>query len=393
MANVNLSKLKKVYYKEETTWAETYNGTHSYQEIKVSETALEKNTEKLETKYQTNDRILANTTSTGRKTGKLTFKKNIDTTLLGNHKNLMSMALGNIETTPDNDTITAVSETDGIMTLTIDKDWSSKVGEAVRIIHSTGEHSSYNIIGSATATTVTFKFPLNDADVAKILVDDELYLLEKLVLGKPNNTRSFQFILEFADGSIECLRGCGITGSFSIVREGKGEISFEVQSAVAQNKLNKTTILEKPTGTITSEAIAKAVYFDFCLNFIGDPTDSYAPISKVSQTLDLNISNALTPQKMSGGCTNNIGGYTSLPEVGLELSFLRTEENMLFFGSDYESIEGQFLFCSQSTFGLFAPYINFTNENTIYDDEYDGLKYNGDINSHSDYESILILPQ
>ena len=393
MANINLKDLKKVYYRNETVFGETYDGTDAYQEIKVSEVTLEKNTEKLETKYQTNDRILGMTTSTGRKTGKMTFKKNIDKTLLSNHSDLISMGLGNVEGTSVNETITVISDASGIVTLTIGVDWSVYVGEPVQITYANGSDSNFNIIESATPTTVTLKFALSNEQIANITVGDDLWLRKKVVLGKPNNTKSFQFILEFADGSIECLRGSGITSNFAITREGKGEISFEVQSAIAQNKLNKTTILVKPSGTITIEDVSKTIYFDFCLNYIGDPTNSYAPISKVSQTLELNVANTLSPQKMSGGCTNNIGGYTSLPTVTLDMGFLRTEQNMLYMGSDYENIIGQIVFVSQSNFGFYVPYANFTNENTAYDNDYDGLQYHVDANSHSDYESILILPQ
>ena len=406
-----IKELKSVYYKIEDYFAEPYDeSTNDWKEIKVMDLNPSKNEEKLEMVYANKTRKLQAKTRTGRRTGKITFKKGVDTSLIEKHLELISVALGAVNdstATADANTPPPVMGAPAIVgggfipnahyvTIGTDIDFTPFIGRGVKFEVGDDTVVPYNIIESATANTITLKFPVRDTHITAFLTGLDIDILKETVLGQPDTKTSFAFCMEYDDGSVEVFRGCGATAKLELNTEGLGVIDFEISSAIAGNRDNQCSnqgaFYSAISGTIDPEGEHLAVVYDFCDNYVSDLVDPVdAPKYLVAQVFSLSVANNLQKFVAQGGGTNNISQWYTEGIVTAEAEYAYTPDVLNLFGPANEASDKQYVYMSQSDFMIYSP-ANFTNE-TMGGSVQDTAKYNVDLNFSSTRECWLILPQ
>jgi len=391
-----IKNYKRILYKEEASFGEAYNKASNFKEFLVADDfKLNRVGEKLETIYENKERQMNARTTTGRVTGDFSTTKNLDKSWLAKHSDLVNAGLGKVEGgTTSAATITAIATTSNITTLTIGADWSALIGLPVRITYTDGTVGSINIVESATATEVTLKIPFEATELAKIQAGDELEDMKRVSISKPQNTKTFQFIVEYDDDSIELLQGCGVQIQIPFNTEGKSTVPITIKSAKVSNLDSSGAVLDSVSGgTITTEGTYQAVYYDFILNYVSDMATTPAPKSVVAQQFALNIAQELQAWTHQGGGVNNILGWWTKANVTAEAFYNRNDTNLVLFGTDNENSGTQWVFLGQQQVAFYAPVANFTNGDADAVGEFDSLKYNVDVNHDTSSEPFIVLPQ
>jgi len=396
---MTIKNLKSVDYLIESTFAEPYVHGTARKEIKISELETEMPGEKLETKYLNKTRELNNTTATGRKTGKLTFKKPLDGALLAEHVELVGAGLGTVTSGVDLGTISAKATAANIVTLTVADASLVDIGDIVFVQDANGRAvlSMNRVMDNtgATATEIELEYPVSDEQYAWITAtSDKLLSAETVKVSTPDNSNTFQFVVSYDDSTCEVFRGCGIQMQFELTNSGLTEISFEVMAAIAEDKDEFTKVLHtQPSGSITAEGTYQPIFINFQQTYLLD-TSIVTPVNLENnpQELKLNFGHILKPKLHMGG-SNNITGWYTEPSVTCTGGFDRTDKNLELFDKDLESAANQFMFMSQKNFCFFAPAARYTNSDKKYYNEFDIIEVNVDVNHDTIEEPLLILPQ
>ena len=384
-----IKNLKTVYYKKETAFAEAYvHGAIGFIEIKVSELATNRVSEKLETKFLNSTRELNSTTSTGRVNGKMTFSKPLDASFYKDHSDLTESSFGTIEQAyAAGEVISAITSS----VITVADGAAYAVGDKIAVgTAGSNDYTAVNEVASIATNDLTMVYAISTDDIAKVITGTDTAI--KVPVFSPAETSDdyFTFVCVYDDDSVEVLSGAKAAMSFDVVREGKLDMKIEVMSAAIGSADSSGTVYVKPSGTITDEGDYDSVYVDFGLTYIYDVTTADKK-SLCPYTFGLKVGHTVTPEKSLCG-VNGINGYYSKADITAEIEYSRTPANLVTFASINEANANNFLWLSQGNFALIAEKARFTNLDLGYTDDFDNIKLNVDVNFSTTEKFLIALP-
>ena len=385
-----IKNLKKVVYGEESIFKEAYDATAAKKEIKTADLDIKIDSVKLETTYTAIDGELSPTTSTGRKTGHLTFTKPIGKAALTNHEALIQAGLGQTDAqsneysvivtkTSNKELISTEDFADGEIVF-FDFDGAGGAG-----------YSSFYVIDTFTTGTkvASFLTPINAVDYAKITATTTKMKSAKTITpAKTDFDKSFCFAVQYDDDSMMIFRGASLAITFEVVKEDKLVLNFDIMSAFAGYKDESGDIYTKVTGTITDEIEDNMVYADFKNSYVYDVTTS-AEKEVCPYSYGLNIGHTLVKNEFLCG----IKGWYSKPEITGEIEFSKTPANEITFDEDNEANANNFLFFSQENFAIYAEHARLTNANLGAMEEFDTIMLNTDVNHSTTKKLRIVFPQ
>lgn len=289
--------------------------TSGYKEILINSDGLSIETKGVQAEYTLLNGVKRTDSlrETLKKTGVLKFSKNFDSAIVTNHPDLITGALGKVNTNVLTTTVTAGKGSVATPFLTISTT-NLSVGQLIMIddsddnkffvVESIVSNTSFTVetpLTTTIATSTTFK------NVANIDITDAKGTCEKL----------FNFVVSTADGAYIELLGCGVTAEFSPVFDKQLTISFTVNAAEV---VEVGTI---PTGfaTSTRETKGTVLFANFTKVGIRDDLTETTTISPANFELGLSITSEPIPS-ITG--RNNIIGYTNLTSVKPKISMYRT---------------------------------------------------------------------
>jgi len=395
---VHVKEYKKIIYLKETTFAEVYDNSGTYQEILAAELTQDRSGEQLSTLYMQKNRKLNETRASGRNTGSFTFSKNLDASLIEKHTDILEKAIGDYTApTIANETITAFSSE----TVLVGTGGSTNItaGMFVKVeitVDSRVVTTSANLVASIATADVTFAHPFSDQEFLDMQAGDSAVMVQcgTVSPSAPIQDTSFTFVIEYDDDSCEVYRGCGISGAFEITTEGQALINFEVQAAVADNQdtLGNLYVDVTGTGTINPETQRNPIIFDFEIGRLWDASNGTpANLTLFPQALTLALSHELIPNKLIGG-VNNINGWYTKPSLQGEADFDRDYIDL--FSKKYEGDSNQFMFYSQPHFTFYAPLARFSTVNAGASlNDFDALHMAVDVNHDSNNIPLFVFPE
>jgi len=388
-----IKNLKTVVYLKESTFAQDYDETLTFQEIKISSLDVKRESEKLETKFLNRTRELNNTTSTGRVNGKLTFSKPLDASLVKDHIDVMEAGFGKFTMNVLDAQVTGVT---GTNTLNLASATSLSVGDIVVVGGNNSgdiENSkiSVNQIQSISGNDVILRFPLSTDDIASIdTANDYLWSAPKFSPAETVDS-SFQFVVIYDDNTVDVLQGAKPSVSFELKQKGLLEAKFEVASASIDSVDATGALLPAPTGTITPEGSYQGTDVNFKQTYIYDTPITHGDRKLCPYDLKLNIKHTLEPENALCGL-NGILGYYAKADITAEIEYGRNDQTLRIFDNDYEAEDNNFLFLSQTNLCVYAEQARFTNLDTGYTGEFDNIKLNVDVNYDTNKVLYIVIP-
>lgn len=325
-----------------------------------------------------------------RQIGTLKFKKNFDSSLIDNHRELIKAGLGNIlggsATTL---TITADTGTGAVLT-------PFKASAVTNLANGNLVYIPLNGFRRVTSvdpgnTTFTVDVPTKQTStqiktgMTPVPTDLTFSVYNPVDITNPigNCEKTFNFVLSLADGSYVKMMGCGITCAFAPVYEKQLTIEFTITSP------SVTILSSAPAGftTATAENKGTPVICNFSSSFVTD--EDGLMNAYFLPNFDLGYSVASEPMKTIGGL-NNVMGYMSRSSIKPKATFDRVADCKAWVAASRTSRVYSFY---QSNFGIYLAGAKMTLiDQSIANGNHDSIQVELDANYDKDLRVYIAMP-
>ena len=309
-----------------------------------------------------------------RSIGSLKFTKNVDTSLLANHSDLIEAGLGEII---DSAAVITVTGGKGSVATPFLSGTTTGINVGDIIYNAT---YGYFIVASIIAGQ---SFVVTNPLTAEVTNGTAFSSPKKINITNPigNCSKTFNFVISLHDGKFIELLGCGVTCELTPVFEKQLTINFTITSPEIVT-VDTTPI----TGGLTAETKGVPIICNFTSSLI---TTGGVGVVYYPANFELGLTITSEPMRYIGG-RNNIQGYMSRSSIKPKITFDTdsTSRGMV----STNRTERKYTFCGTS-FSICLEAAKLTLiEQSMNNNNHDSIQCEMDANYKASTISYLVLP-